>query len=82
MTRHREPKPRITDADARPAKTLTSEDIERHQAEFFARGGQIQTPDFRRDALRKLANRQGIRRAWVKTPPDLKPNLKGKTRER
>lgn len=75
--RRRAPKPRITDIDVRPPKLLTSEDIERHQAEFFARGGVVQKPDYRRDFLRKFSDKQqGIRRAWVDTPPDLRGNVK------
>lgn len=76
-------RPRITDADIRPAKTLESKDIAGDIERFLAAGGAIERPAFRRDFLRKFNNKQqGIRRAWVITPPDLKPNLKGKTRER
>lgn len=83
MTRHREPKPRITDADASPPKVLDAESIAADVERFLSAGGAIERPAFRRDFLRKFNNKQqGIRRAWVITPPDLKPNLKGKTRER
>lgn len=76
-------KPRITDADDTPKRLLDAQDIEADVRRFLESGGQIQKPEFRRDFLRKFNNKQqGIRRAWVITPPDLKLNLKGKTRER
>ena len=76
-------KPRITDADASPLKVLDAESIAADVERFLAGGGAIERPAFRRDYLRSFNNKQqGIRRAWVTTPPDLKPNLRGQTRER
>lgn len=40
----RRPKPRITDADDAPAKTVTSEALASDVAAFLARGGVISTP--------------------------------------
>lgn len=80
MSRRRSPKPRITDADTRPAPAITADQLASDVEQFLAAGGQIEKPAFRRDFLRKFANRQqGIRRAWVVTPPDLKTNLRGVT---
>lgn len=74
-------RPRITDADIRPAKTLESKDIAGDIERFLAAGGAIERPAFRRDFLRKFNSTQSIRRAWVNTPPDLKPNRRGVTNE-
>lgn len=82
MTRRREPKPRITDADTSPPKVLDAESIAADVERFLSAGGAIERPAFRRDFLRKFNNKQqGIRRAWVTTPPDLKPNRRGVTNE-
>lgn len=80
MTRRREPKPRITDADTSPPPALDADAIAADVERFLASGGAIERPAFRRDFLRKFNNKQqGIRRAWVKTPPDLKINRRGVT---
>lgn len=72
--------PRITDADPTPPRLLDTHDIENDVQRFLESGGQIQKPEFRRDFLRTFkSKRQGVRRAWVTTPPDLRPVRKGKT---
>lgn len=80
MSRRREPKPRITDADTSPPQALDADAIAADVERFLANGGAIERPAFRRDFLRKFSStQQGIRRAWVKTPPDLLPNRRGVT---
>lgn len=82
MTRRREPKPRITDADTSAPKLLDAESIAADVERFLSAGGAIERPAFRRDFLKKFSSgQQGLRRTWATVPPDLRFHIKGKPRD-
>ncbi len=77
-------KPRITDVDVRKPSLITAEEIARDVEKFLAKGGQIETPEFRRDRLQVTPGRENAtRRRWQihSAPPDLKEFQRGATKK-